>query len=169
MKRPPGASQRVDPREQPGEQLARDVVERVEGDDRVEAAGREVERREVGAEELGFGNRGACPLDLPRRDVDAGHAEPRREPLRVRHAGAAAELEHARAVREARRQLVLPVAPGVADDAVAPCGERLADRVVAVGDDLRSRVRHSTTTRSSRAAASARCSASRFVSATAIT
>src|SRR6185437_393671 len=109
---------------------ARDVVERVEGQDRVERPVRELELGEVRADELGPRDRGASPLDLPRRDVDAGEGEPLRETPRLGRPGPAAELEHSRAVVQARDELLLPLPARVTDDLLAPRGEGVADRVV---------------------------------------
>ena len=65
-----------------GEQLrqvgARDMRQRVEGDDRVEARRGEVECRHVGMDERRLRDGGAGELDLSSRDVDAGHAAARR-------------------------------------------------------------------------------------------
>ena len=132
----------MDARKQRRQQLARDVVEDVEGADRVERAGRQLELGEVGADELGLGDRGTRTLDLARRDVDACQREAVGEPPRLRRSAAAAELEQPRTRIEAGGEVVLPLAAGVAHDPLPPSGEGLAHDVVAVGDDLRPRVRH---------------------------
>ena len=62
-----------------------------------------------------------------------------------------------------------PLLPGVVDDPALPRDELVGDRVVRLGDEPCPRVAHSTSTVSSRAAASARSSAWMFVSAIAIT
>ena len=129
-------------REQRREELAWDVVEDVEGGDRVEGARRQLELGEVRADELRLRDGRAGALDLARRDVHAGHGEPLREPPRLRRPAAAAELEQARARLETGDEVVLPLAARVADDLLAPGGEGLADGVVAVGDDLGAGVRH---------------------------
>src|SRR5262249_41642980 len=132
----------ADAREKRRQELAGNVVEDVEGADGVERVVWQLELREVRAEELRLGNCRARTLDLTRRDVDAGQRKALCEPLRLGRSAAAAELEHASAVLEPRDQFVLPFAPRVADDLLSPGGEGLADRVVAGGDDLRSRVGH---------------------------
>ena len=77
------------------EQVARNVVEGVEGSDRIEGAGRQLELCEVRDDEARLRDRLARALDLARGDVDPGQREPPREARGLRRAAPAAELEHA--------------------------------------------------------------------------
>ena len=131
----------VNAREQGSEELAGHVVEDVEGCDGVQGACGQRELGEVRADEFRLRDGRASPLDLARRDVHARHGEPLRESPRLRRPAAAPELEEARTRLEARDELVLPLAARVADGPLAPRGERLADGVVAVGDELGARDR----------------------------
>ena len=137
-----GREPAVDLAEQRREKVARHVVEGVERGDRIEGSGRQLELGDVGADELGHGNRGSRTFHLQRRDVHARHREALGEPSRLRRSAAAADLEHARAVRKTCHELVLPLAAWVADDLLPPGGESLTHRVIAVRDDLRSGIAH---------------------------
>ena len=160
----------MDALDETDEEIARDVIERVEGRDSVELPRLQLERREVGLDEVCGGDIRASASDLLPGDVDAGHAKAFREELRVRDAGAAAELEDARSVVQPRGERFRPRPPRVVDDPITPLEEAIADRVVPALDDLRSRIAHAaTSTLRSAAASSARRTAVSEVSPTAMT
>ena len=116
-----------------------------------------------------FGTRARARVELRLREVDAGEPEALGEPLRLRCAAAAAQLDDARALGQPQEQLVAPLGARIVGDLRLPGLPRVDHRVVARADQLRPRVAHSTSTSSSRAASSARRSASTDVSAVAIT
>ncbi len=124
-----------------GEEVARDVVEGVERGDGVELPWLQLERGEVGLDEIRARDVRASARDLLRGDVDAGDAKPLGEELRIRDSGPAAELEDARSVVQPRGERITPRPPRVVDDPVAPLEEAVADRVVPALDDSRSRIR----------------------------
>ena len=105
---PPGRAS-TDPREGRREQLAWDVIERIERDDRVERFRFELERGEVAPDELGFSLRGPGAANLPPRRRRRRSAESvRRGAVLSGTPRTAAEFEHARPVLEPRRRLRPP-------------------------------------------------------------
>ena len=122
--------------EELGQVGARDMGQRVEGDDRVEAGRRDVEGRHVRLDERRLRNGGTCELDLPSRDIDAGHMPPGGEGAGHRNAGAAAEVEDVGTGRDALERLGQPAQPCRGGSRVAPRVVAIGDRVVSVGDDL---------------------------------
>jgi len=94
-----------DSAQQPGVFLARQVDDRVERRDRVEASRWEIDRRHIGMDESRRWNIAPRQLDVPGRDVDAGHVEALGQRGRGRDARAAAKIEHCRAGGQPVEQL----------------------------------------------------------------
>jgi hypothetical protein len=145
------------------------MVERVESGHGVHRAGHELDLGEVGVEEVGSRDSFASSPQLLLGEIDSRELKPLREPGCLRRAAAATELDHPGALGEPRDELVAPLGPRVAGDPLLPRFPSVGHGVIAGADELRARVAHSTSTSSSRAAASARWSASTDVSAVAIT
>ncbi len=165
----------MDSREERRQEISGDMVERVERCDRVERPCVQLERGEVGEDEMCPRDVGAGASNLLRRDVDSGDSEAFCiEDARVRRPVSTPELEDACAWGQSRGELSAPSVALVADDAVAVLREVVGHRVVPLADDARARIVHaatpaSTSTRKSEAAASARRTASSGVSAIAMT
>ena len=158
-------------REQPGQQLARHVVQHVERADGIERALVELDLGQVGVHEGRRGDAFARAPKLLRRQVDPGQLEARRQGARLPRPVPAPELDDLRTVSEERVESLQPLEPGIIGDLRRPPLPGVGHRVVACRDERRARVGHAGSTSTSRSvqAASARSSAPRFVSPTAIT
>src|SRR5215203_4937843 len=99
--------------------VPRDVDDRIEGDDGVEAGGREVEVQEIAPKERRGRRLLAREPDLLFRDVDSDDVETLGEPPRLRPV-TAAEVEYARARRELSGDLVGESLPRLALDVRDP-------------------------------------------------
>jgi hypothetical protein len=110
------------------------VIERIEGDDRIERLSLQLERREVRLDEFGFWYRESGAAHLLGGNVDAGDPKARGETPCVGHTGSAAEFEHPRSVLQPRHELFLPLATWIAHDPITPLCEAVADRVVPTAD-----------------------------------
>jgi hypothetical protein len=111
------------------------VLDRVERDDRAEAARRELHARHVAVEERRAGNVPPRELDLAAREVDPRDAMPLGDPRRDRDARAAAGVEHVRPLRQQREQLVEPPEARPRRRLGLERGVVLGDLVVAALDD----------------------------------
>ena len=113
----------MDAREKTDQEIAGHVVEGVEGCDGVELPKLQLERREVGLDEVRGRDIRASASDLLPGAVDPGDAKPFGEELRVKDSSAAAELEDARSVVQPRGERIRPRPPRIVDDPVTPLEE----------------------------------------------
>ena len=116
-----------------------------------------------------LGHSFAGPLQLSPREVDPREREARRELTGLTRPTSAPQFQEAGARFEPRAEIGGPGVAGVVGYLLRPRLPGVDHGVVAVGDEPCARVTHSTSTSRRRDAASARSSASRFVSAVAIT
>jgi hypothetical protein len=136
-KRPPGFSH---PRTLPNSSrwIARHVHDRVEGSDRVESVGREVQLGEVGLDERDFGSRRPREPKLLWGDVDPYDLEALGKTTSLCSV-AASEVEHSSAVVDPLVQFGEVPLPRIPFDARIPPTERRSEDVV--GNPDRPRVR----------------------------
>src|SRR5918999_415884 len=115
--------------------LLRQVVEHVEGDDRVEALRRQLDGGEVAVDQRRSREPLARTAQLLAGEVDAGQtAALREDPARL-HARSDAELEHVRPLGHELQQVGEPGEARLVRDPALPLGERVGDGVVAALDD----------------------------------
>src|SRR3954462_6840037 len=140
------------------------MIEDVERRDGVERAPVEPDRRQVAVDELRVGYTLACAAQLLLGEIDTDEPRVSCELAGLACAVATAELDDACLRWERSEELVEPLVAGIVGDLRRPVFPRVGHCVVARGEESRTRIAHSTSTSSSRAAASARSRASRFVS-----
>jgi hypothetical protein len=128
---------RTQPIEDPGERrsdlLAGHVVEREEGDDRVERCATEGHRREVTHDERRLRDAPSSDRELNAREVEADVRSAAREHCRI-GAGSAAGLHDTGAFGQSRDDLAEEPRSHVGRTSVVPDRERWAHAIVSLGD-----------------------------------